>query len=302
MIIDAEVGRDLAQVGHKQYELRYERLLEMRQCAEKGILLGALSDVAERADTLAKRLSTVRKASPSVYKLATEVHERLLHLNKCMPEDRSLADHPNFDYLVDLVEKMLCDCFAVCLGRAPTKDRLYMDAKEVFLRAAQLSDCAGEIRRMTGAADVVPNRSKSSDHYQAMVDAITGQESDGPHEAAVASETATPSTPSPASWPPDGGWHTEPGAVWFRGAQYKIKPIVRRLLEAILRSRRETLLKTELIDAGWEEDDLVGNHAFTKQISNLRATLREIAADQGLDIEDPLKQYDGGYTLMMPRK
>jgi len=217
--------------------------------------------------------STVNKA----------IELRLLMLYRCvnvLVQNDDFARYERRQSVYDSLNNIFRSSAAINLKKLPK------------VSSVNVADASALADRLTAwAADV-----------QAMVDAITGQESDGPQEAAVASETATPSTPSPASWPPDGGWHTGPGAVWFRGAQYKITPIVRRLLEAILTSGRETLLKTELIDVGWEGDEYVADHAFTKQISKLRATLREIAAAQGLDIEDPLKQYDGGYTFMMPRK
>ncbi|MSR59243.1 MAG: helix-turn-helix domain-containing protein [Planctomycetaceae bacterium] len=103
-------------------------------------------------------------------------------------------------------------------------------------------------------------------------------------------------TPDPsargASWPPDFGWHFQPGGFAFRGIRGELNGIPLRLLEALAKAPRgKSLPESDLRNAGWDEADApsVENATIRAHLATVRKALRNAFGISAKDDPIPVK-------------
>lgn len=116
-------------------------------------------------------------------------------------------------------------------------------------------------------------------------------------------QLAPPPPDSDRAFPPDGGWHFEPGFVWFRNFRHEITQKQAKVLSRFIKKDGRTSLGyPDLKDAvdpeGAPSDETIRNH-----VSAVRKVCAAIAVHTGIlpAGTDPLPNIGAGWQFMLPR-
>jgi hypothetical protein len=104
-------------------------------------------------------------------------------------------------------------------------------------------------------------------------------------------------------WPPDGGWHVESGAFWFRNKRTELTGKPLDLLQVFVRSREHQFLNYDHLRSAWpDESTIVSEATIRSHLSALRKALRAVCAAEGIDCQKPIPiSRDAGWKFALPR-